>query len=130
MLDDSLSMKHHWEDVISLFSVVAYFVKRLNPKGIEMYFTVSQNMETFKDTTPAISQLRKIRLSAHSHIDIRLEQILIRYLSSLKHQTDHKESFWSRPKAVKPLSLYIFIDAAWQSCDAVPPIEAMIEGLS
>ena len=126
-MDDSLSMKDHWGDVISLFSVFAYFAKRLNENGLAMSFTVATNKKTFKNTSPAISQLRSIEQSTFSNINLRLGQILMKYQSDLEHQKGRKGFFRSRAKPVQPLSLYIFTDAAWQGCDAVPPIEAMIE---
>jgi hypothetical protein len=127
LMDDSLSMKDHWDDVVSLFSVFAYFAKRLDNNGLEMYFTVSKDKQTFRDTTPAVSHLKSMRQSTYSNINIRLEQILRRYQTDLEHQKERRGSFWPRAKVVKPLSLYIFTDAAWPGCDAVAPIEAMIE---
>lgn len=62
-----------------------------------------------------------------SNINLRLGQILRKYQVELERQEERNKSFWMRGKAVKPLSLYVFTDAAWQGCDAVAPIEAMIE---
>jgi hypothetical protein len=35
-MDDSVSMKEHWDDVVSLFSVFAYIAKRLDDDGLEV----------------------------------------------------------------------------------------------
>jgi len=128
-MDDSVSMKEHWDDVVSLFSVFAYITKRLDDDGLEMYFTVSARFEKFKDTTPAVAHLKSMRQTTFSNINMRLEHILRKYQADLEHQRERRGTFWSRAKSVKPLSLYVFTDGAWNGCDAVAPIEAMIEKL-
>ena len=122
-------MKEHWDDVIDLFSVFAYIAKRLDDNGLEMYFTVSEHKQTFKRTSPAVSHLKAMRPSTSSNIDIRLGSILGKYQAALERQRERTGSFWPREKHVKPLSLYVFTDAAWPGCDAVAPVEAMIEKL-
>lgn len=113
---------------MALFNELAYIAKRLDNNGLEMYFTVSEDKKTFRDTTPAVSHLRGMRQSTFSNIDMRLEQILRKYKKDLDRQNEPKK-FFSRAHDVKPLSLYVFTDAAWQGCDAVAPVEAMIEKL-
>ena len=112
--------------MIDLFSVFGYFAKRLDSNGLEMYFTVSDRKETFKDTSPAVSILKNIRLSTSSNINIRLGKILEEYQAKLERQKERRNALFP-PKPVKPLSLYVFTDAAWPNCDAVAPVEAMIE---
>lgn len=125
-MDDSITMKTHWDDVVHLFSVFAYFVKRFDYNGLEMYFTVSENKKTFKDTSSVVSVLKNMKHTTYSNIDMRLGEILRNYKIDLERQERRKGSFW-KGKVVKPLSLYVFTDAVWQDCDAVAPIEAMIE---
>lgn len=122
-------MKQHWDDVIALFWELAYIAKRLDNNGLEMYFTVSEDIKSFKHTKPAVSHLTSMRQSTYSNIDMRLGQILRKYQKSLEPQKDWKRALGLKSESVKPLSLYIFTDAAWQGCDAVAPIEAMIEKL-
>lgn len=126
LIDDSLSMGSYWHEVIALFSVLAYIVKRLDDNGLDMYFTVSTAVKHFKDTKGAISHLEYMSPSTYSNIDSRLQQILGRYQENFGHQKEWK-SYFGLKSRVKPLSLYVFTDAAWQGCDAVAPIEAMIE---
>ena len=126
-MDDSSSMKEHWDDVVSLFSVFAYFVKRLDDDGLEMYFTVSEHKESFKDTSPAVSHLKSMRPGSVSNIDIRLGKILRKYQTDLEDHKQRRGPLFLRPKPVKHLSLYVFTDAAWPGSDAVAPVEAMIE---
>jgi hypothetical protein len=122
-------MRDHWEDLVSLFSVLAYIAKGLDKNGLEMYFTVSPDVKKFKKTTPAVDHLKYMRQSTHSDINLRLEDILRKYQAELEHQKDRKQGFWSLSKVVKPLSLYVLTDGAWPSVDGVPPVEAMIEKL-
>lgn len=124
-MDDSLSMKEHWDDVIDLFSVFGYFAKKLDSNGLEMYFTVSDRKEKFKDTTPAVSALKSIRPSSSSNINLRLGNILRKYQTDLERQGERRGLSF-KAKTVKPLSLYVFTDAAWPGCDAVAPVEKMI----
>ena len=123
-------MKKHWDNVIDMFSVFAWHTKSLDSNGLEMYFTVSPRKETkFKDTTSAVRLLKSMSQRVPSNIDLSLDQILRKYQADLERQKERKSknSFWSRDKDVKPLSLYVFTDGAWEGCDAVAPIEAMIE---
>ena len=119
-------MGAYWHEVISLFSVLAWIVKKLDDNGLEMYFTVSRVVKRFKDTKRAVALLEKMNQSTYSNIDSRLQEILGKYQEDLSHQREQKGILRSRSR-VKPLSLYVFTDAAWQGCDATMPIEAMIE---
>lgn len=129
LVDDSLSMKKHWDSVIDLFSVFAWHTKSLDSNGLEMYFTVSPRKEKFKNTTRAMAILKSIPQSIPSNIDLSLGKILRNYQGELERQKERKNKnrFLSREKDVKPLSLYVFTDGAWEGCDAVAPVEAMIE---
>lgn len=121
-------MKNHWKDVISLFSVLAYFTKRIDSDGQEMYFTVSRERRTFRDTSPMIKFLEGMKQDSECNIDIRLQEILEMYQKNLERK-DHGVFFSRKPKTVKPLSLYVFTNAVWPGSDATAPIEAMINKL-
>ena len=116
-------MKDHWDDVITFFVVFSYITKKLDSNGLEMYFTVSTDYLTFKDTTKAVSHLKNMNPSTFSNIDQRLEHILGRYREKHDLQKQRRLSRFRSP--AKPLSLYVFTDAAWQG-DAIEPIERMI----
>lgn len=129
LIDDSLSMGAYWLDVISLFSVLAWIVKKLDDNGLEMYFTVSTVKKHFKDTSKAVILLENMRQYAYSNIDARLQEILRKYQEKLKHHKQQQNSFLRQWSKLKPLSLYVFTDAAWPGCDATIPIEVMIAKL-
>ena len=129
LIDDSLSMRKHWDNVIELFSVFAWHAKSLDSDGFEMFFTLSPRGGKFKNTTRAMTILKSIPQSIPSNIDLSLNKILRKYQGDLERQKErkNKNSFWPRETEVKPLSLYVFTDGAWEGCDAVAPVEAMIE---
>lgn len=115
-------MKRRWHDVITFFSVFSYITKKHDSNGQEIYFTVSTNHVTFKKTKKAVSHLENMNPSSFSNIDQSLEHILGRYREKL----DLQRRFSLFKAAVKPLSLYVLTDAAWQG-DAIEPIERMID---
>ena len=119
-------MARYWLQVIALFEVLGYFAKKLDKNGLEMYFTVSTDKMSFSNTTGAVLHLKNMRQTTFSNINVRLQHILGKYQARLSQQRERKGRY-RFGGAVKPLSLYVFTDGAWQSCDAVPPIEAMIE---
>lgn len=129
MIDDSRTMGTHWGDVISFFKVFAYFAKRYDDNGLEMYFTVSTKKETFRDTTPAVSLLRSMTPTSVPNFDNRLDEILRGYQSRLERESERSGRRWSWSSSVKPLSLYVLSNGDWPGCDAIAPVESMIEKL-
>ena len=120
-------MKAYWEDVISFFHVFAYFTKKLDKNGLEMWFTVSTKKLKFNDTKKAVAYLKNMRHDVPSDIDMRLGQILGNYQSEIHREKEKKNAILSKwSKAVKPLSLYVLTDGAWPATDAVTPIEQLI----
>ena len=122
-------MREYWDDVISFFSVFAYFVKRLDDDGLEMWFTVSGEEVRFSDTKKAVTHLKRMRPSGLANFDLRLGKILERYQKVFQHKAGKRGFFWLRtPQDVKPLSLYVLTDGSWASgSDAVAPIEKIIK---
>lgn len=119
-------MSAYWLDVISLFSVLAWIVKRLDDDGLEMYFTISKVKTRFTDTSRAVKLLETTSQHTYSNIDARLQEILGKYQEELGHHREQRRSFLRSRSKLKPLSLYVFTDAAWPGCDATIPTEAMI----
>ena len=125
LIDDSLSMEPYWIEVISLFSVLAWIVKKFDDDGFEMCFTISAIQKHFADTSKAVAVLGKIKLYTYSNIDSRLLEILEEYQKHL----ESRKTYFRRKAKLNPLSLYVFTDAAWPNSDAVGPVEAMIAKL-
>lgn len=126
-MDDSCTMKPHWDKAIGLFEVLAYHIKELDSNALKMYFTVSSKKKSFRHTRTVVSQLRCWPLSSYSNMNARLQKILGKYQAAL--DPDQRKPFARLRPDVKPLSLYIFTDGAWPGCDAVAPIRSMVEKL-
>ena len=124
-MDNSPSMQEHWDDVIDFFSVFAYFVKRLDNDGLKMYFTASEDIRFFKNTSSAVSHLKKMRLRTNPN-PARLREMLERYQEELDSQ-EVRSDVSSTSKPVKPLSLYVFTDGACVGNDIIPPLKAIVK---
>src|ERR1700744_4712885 len=129
LIDDSITMKDHWNAVIELFNVLAYIAKRLDDNRLEMFFTVSPGVKKFKNTTPAVIHLQGITPSNYSNIDLRLGILLDEYKAKmLQHYNKLKSAYRVRRPRLKPLSLYVLTDGAWPGGTyGVAPIRSMIE---
>lgn len=121
-------MREHWNDVVSLFSVLAWILKGLGKIRLKVYFTVSTKNLSFSVASAATSYLKAMQHRTYSNVDLRLGKILTKYQANLEHSRGRRGPLWSKaPKQMKALSLYVFTDAAWQGCNAVAPVEMMIE---
>lgn len=120
-----------------LFKSLAYMVKDGDPDGIELYFTKFTKKHKNEDTTPLLNALKRKRPGGFSDIKKRLYDILQQYQSSLSVGTIHGSrfsfslfSFRSAVTSVRPLSLYILTDGAWQDIINVErPIENLVQEL-
>jgi hypothetical protein len=124
-------MKQHWKDVKSLLYVLAYLVKKLDGDELDMSFTISSQETKFKDASKAVAYLDAMRPNGLANINVRLSNLLRKYVNDLEDPPRHWFRLHTRQGSIKPLSLYIFTDGIWQpGHDGVPPIEALIEKLT
>jgi len=125
-------MCDHWDEVITLFGVLAYIVKDSDPDGIELFFINSSEHHKARTTTNLLAHLKQKRPEGTSDIKIKLALILQNYMAKL-HDEAIPRSRWStlRPsRAVRPLNLYIFTDGIWTpQCDVTREIKNMVEKL-
>jgi hypothetical protein len=145
LIDDSTSMREHWDDVIPLLDILAYIVKKTDKNGIDLFFTMSDTVCTNEKKTTELVELakkqrpRKVKEGTEhlSNIYHRLSSILGKYQRRLEEEDQRKpRNAQSRPwhaddpKDVRELNLYIFTDGIWQpESDAVPPIKSLGETL-
>lgn len=124
-------MLPHWPELKTLFGLLAYMVKRADPDGIELYFTISDIEKRSKNTTNLTKILERHRPNGTSNIRLRLNSILQAYKAKLNHDTKHNlPSVFkgSTPKAVRSLNLYIFTDGVWQpDCQAADLIRLLVD---
>ena len=130
IVDDTLSMSPHWNDMASVFSILAYMVKTCDPDGIDLYFTMSPDKYHNRNSSPLVEIVEKRGCQGSSNISFRLDSILSDYKSKLKDQyglrTSH--SRFAPKKDVRPLNLYIFTDGRWRpKCDPSSAIKNLVD---
>lgn len=125
LIDNSASMEQHWTQVQALFKILSYLVKRKDPDGLELKFTVSSgNTYKSKKTSDLSQTLAGMAPHGISNITSDLNGILYTYAERLAMPRG------IRRKKVRPLSVYIFTDGVWQpECEAIPPIKYIVEKL-
>lgn len=101
-------MQQHKEDVRKTFSALAYLVKRLDPDGIDMYFTTSDAVGHESHREKLLSTFDNVKFQGHT----MMESTLSRVLSNKKRWP----SFLSREKS-QGKSIYILTDGKWHGND-------------
>jgi hypothetical protein len=122
----------YWDEMMSVFEILAYIVKEADDDGIDLYFTMSGEKHHNKNASPLVEIVKKRRPRGTSEISFRLEAILDSYKSRLNEQQGlrRSRSMFASKKDVKPLNLYIFTDGAWQhGSDAAPAIRSLVKDL-
>ena len=130
IIDDTMSMIPYWNDMISVFGILAYIVKTADPDGIDLFFTMSADKCHSKDSTTLVKTVRRRQPQGSSNISFRLDSILGKYKSDLRDQYGLRKSrsLWAPKNDVRPLNLYIFTDGAWQPrCDASSAIKNLVD---
>jgi hypothetical protein len=124
-------MIDRWEDMTSVFSILAYIVKECDDDGLDLYFTMSSENNHNNHTTPLVDLIKKRRPRGTSEISFRLDAILENYKSRLLNQHSLRRpghSMFAPKEDVRPLNLYIFTDGAWQEgSDAAPAIKNVVK---
>lgn len=131
-MDDSQSMAKHWAEVEPMLSILAYIVKAAGPDGLDLYFTMSDEVYHEKHTSKLVNTIRKRKPMGDSDILLRLGAILSDYTSKLNNQKSLHGggSLWARQKGVRPLNIYVFTDGVWQPrTDAKPAIQELVSTL-
>jgi len=128
-------MSPHWNDVIPVFEILAYIVKSADPDGIDLYFTMTDEVYNNKRSTflrkSAVSKLvstveaRRTKLRGSSNITWRLDSILEPYITKLRNGHNLRTG-----GVVRPLNLYILTDGVWEDkVDASGCIKGIVEKL-
>jgi tetratricopeptide (TPR) repeat protein len=125
IIDNSISMRKHWDEAQKLIPTLAYIAKQVDVDGIEVYFTNSQAKKIRKSATDLERLI--IETVPHGDEDVGsvLQSVLHEFESGLKSEsltlTRPKSSrggrgarfasFFQRDKEIRPLTIYIFTDA-------------------
>ncbi|TVY33614.1 Serine/threonine-protein kinase [Lachnellula subtilissima] len=117
LIDDSVSMKPHWDKsndgpgVVKVFEALSYLVKETDDDGIDLLFTVSGDRVSDRKSTKKLVLLVKEREhKGDTDINLRLNRLFDDY----KAEFQKKSRFSKDPKKVKPLSLYILTNGVWE----------------
>lgn len=128
-------MRHHWADVVALFRVLAWTVKKSDNDGLDLYYSMSSQKRHSKKTRLLIDDIRRRTPQGKSDISAPLGRILYKYQQDLQDAATKRSAFDPlhvfRSNPWKPMTIYAFTDAVWQpGCDGSGPIIHMIETLN
>ncbi|KAH7409344.1 kinase-like domain-containing protein [Cadophora sp. MPI-SDFR-AT-0126] len=132
LIDNSESMKAHWEEVTILVGILAYMVKPFDANGLEMMYTISSSKSiTSKNSSKLVTSLEKTKPAGMSDISIRLNSILEQYKSKIHEVYGAGSKVTAKARSdVRPLTLYVLTDGVWQpKCDAETPIKNLVRKL-
>jgi hypothetical protein len=123
-------MGKEWPTVVRVLEALSYIVKTVDPNGIDLLFTNSdEKIRNCKKTKLLVELVCRKIPQNHSEttteINIRLGSIVDRYIARL----DETNGFFGRfSRPVRPMNLYIFTDGRWE-CDAEAPIRRLVNKL-
>src|SRR5438045_2129313 len=105
-------MQLHWEELLELFSVLAYLIKKKARDGFKVFFTIGLDKHKFSTTTPALRLVRSKSPIGISDISLSLGNILRDYRDELEKyqaaQKSYQTSNWARkPKPPRPMNIYV-----------------------
>lgn len=126
VIDDSAGMEPHWKYLISVFEALSYVVKTVDPNGLDLHFTVSDDKYlNRKETAPLIKTVRSQPRRSTTDMNIRLTTLLQAYQNKLSKK---KSRFSSE---VKPMNLYILTDGVWETeTNVEAPIRSLVKTLN
>lgn len=114
-------MNRYWDEVVDVAKALAWFVKKLDKDGLELYTTVpdDQNKTRYhgiKKSTDFENIAMGLRRNKPSDITDTLGDILHEYATKLKNE--YRKRDWARRapssfRKVQPKTIYIFTDAVW-----------------
>ncbi|TVY91861.1 Serine/threonine-protein kinase [Lachnellula willkommii] len=118
LIDDSVSMKPHWDKtddspgVVKVFEALSYLVKETDDDGIDLLFTVSgERVSDRKSTTKLVQLVKEREHQGNTDINLRVNGLFEDY----KAEFNKRKNLFSKDlKKVKPLSLYIFTNGVWE----------------
>ncbi|KAK3076353.1 hypothetical protein LTS18_013241, partial [Coniosporium uncinatum] len=141
LLDDSPSMRRHWDPLCQTLEVLAYMVKHFDPNGIDMYFTVLGNCSLGVTKTTELVGVARSRmpntpteLNRYKPCDVekRLGEIVERYCGRLREEkwasggTNGRRFIGGRKEAVRKMCVFVLTNGMWEDGTKADPL---IKGL-
>ena len=136
LIDNSNSMLQHSKKIHDLFGLLSYMIKKSNPGGIELHFTMCTRRQRAKRTTPLLKTLEEVEYIGVSNIKKPLGDILLTYYEKLRDPRRGSSAFSSAflttrsSRPVQCQNVYIFTDGVWQpGCDPGQMIGTLVRNL-
>ncbi|KAK5561121.1 hypothetical protein LTR46_001431 [Exophiala xenobiotica] len=127
LIDDAASMQQHWLKVQMVTRICAYFLKRYDDNGMDVYFASSREGMNSKNVTPLMTRIAGHPARGTSDIGSRLGNLVTEYINKIEGR--HPKSFIHlfNDKPPKNLNVYVLTDGIWQSTsDAKTPIKRLV----
>ena len=127
-------MQKHWNEAMSLLSVLAWMAKDADPDGIELCFTCSTSKYKNRHSGPLKDAMKLEGIRPNSFTDIRLQlgRILQQYQQRLQEDSERSSRLWtfrSTRKRARKLNIYILTNGLWQPNDPNNLIKDLVEKL-
>lgn len=119
LIDDSESMKKHWETVKNVWDALAYLVKKMDKDGIEIRFANSRTQNgQHKDRDSLRRRLKNVKPGGQCNMELALSDLLPDCYPSDPPSTRRRSlSLRQRPKERSGVNIYILTDGVWSQED-------------
>ncbi|KAF7512559.1 hypothetical protein GJ744_000820 [Endocarpon pusillum] len=132
LVDDAATMSLYWPELLSVFHVLAYFVKHTDDDGLDLRFTISGDRYNSTRSSTLLDKLQMKTLVGTSDIESSLGDIVHEYQMYLQQPESNRRFSFTRakPKGKKALSVYVLTDAVWQPrSNAAEPVSRLVSTL-
>ena len=127
-------MATYRSEVEGVLEVLGYMVTKLDPDGVDMFFTTSNiSIKRCKDPQSLLRKLKAASFNGNSNMELRLGRLLHDYEMRLDNQ---KNSIRKISNVFRSLDLhrrrniYVLTDGLWQpGCNVVAVIGSMVDKL-
>lgn len=137
LIDNSESMRKHWEKVIRVFEVLAYFAKQADPDNMELYFTHSKERVQRKHRKELIRIIKKADTKGRCNMKNRLARVLEKWIEEFEKSKNKRRiipAMFSFHKPKDGVNIYVFTDGVWLDgpspvCGVDEPIKETVDKL-
>lgn len=111
MIDDSESMKEHWDDVMELAKLLAYITKVADPDGLELYFLSDLKVHTTSKASRVSELVRNHRCKNDTSLETVFAQALRDFAKNVGNVQIYNQKHRLRSKNdPRSRSLYVLTD--------------------
>jgi hypothetical protein len=127
MVDDSPSMRSHWNAVRELVQLLTYIVKDKDPDHCDLYFLSSQRHFKIRNGTEAYNAIKNWSASAPTTLNTCLNDEITRYLRSWQYGSTGRRPFRISMSQVqpRPRNIYVFTDGKLENGEPTQGQEAI-----